>query len=163
MRRTPLKRKSGLKAKKTLKVKSGLKTRTKLLQKGKSTTSKIKEQIQAQLRRRVIARDGGCVLRNHPEAGLCGGYKSDGELILQAEHLNGRANSVSYAELDNVICLCQYHHIFFKKQNNALYWVLVRRHLGDRWANVEKFITDKSPHRMTAHDWRVALDSLIYE
>lgn len=88
-------------------------------------------------------------------AGACGGYNRDGDLILQAEHLNGRSNSISYAEPENCICLCKYHHIFFKPQKTALYWVLVRERMGlDWWLKVENWIKDKAPHRVTESEWR---------
>ncbi len=120
-----------------------------LRKKSKSTSAKAKERIQAKIRLLVIRRDGGCILRHYSEAGQCGGYNKDGELILQGEHLNGRANSVSYGEPENIVCLCQYHHIFFKKQQNALYWVLVRNHVGEkRWKKVQAWIMDRSSHRM---------------
>ena len=53
--------------------------------------------IQALLRAIVIITDGGCVLRFYTEAGACGGYTNAGDLILQAEHLVTRANSISSA------------------------------------------------------------------
>jgi len=125
-----------------------------LRKKSKSTSAKAKERIQAKIRLLVIRRDGGCILRHYSEAGQCGGYNKDGELILQGEHLNGRANSVSYGEPENIVCLCQYHHIFFKKQQNALYWVLVRNHVGEkRWKKVQAWIMDRSSHRMFTADW----------
>lgn len=135
--------------------------RTPLRRKGKSANTTVKDQIQAALRTKVILRDGGCLLRNHPQAGACGGYNNEGDLILQAEHLNGRANSISFAELDNVICLCKFHHIFFKKQNPALYWVLVRERIGlDRWLKVEAWIKDRKPHKLYQSDWEDALAAL---
>lgn len=140
---------------------STLKRKSRLSKKGKSASSKAKDRIQDLLRAHVIKRDGGCVLRHYDEAGECGGYRNDGELILQAEHLNGRASSVSYAELENIVCLCKYHHIFFKKYNTALYWVLIRRHLGEkRWKKVERWILDKTPYHMVASDWEKIANEL---
>ncbi len=128
--------------------------RSPLRRKSKSPSAKAKDRIQGLIREKVIERDGGCVLRHYDEAGECYMYRSDGELILQAEHLNGRANSVSYAELDNIVCLCKGHHFFFKKRQPALYWVLIRKHLGEkRWKKVEKWILDKTPHHMVTADW----------
>lgn len=128
----------------------------------KLTVSTVKQAIQDKLRQKVIERDGGCILRRYSEAGACGGYTKGGELILQAEHLNGRANSISYAKLNNAVCLCKYHHIFFKQQNSALYWVLVRKHLGEKqWSIVQGYILDKRPHHMVTADWRIALHKLL--
>ena len=93
-------------------------------------------------------------MRHYPVAGRCGGLRNDGELILQAEHLNGRANSVSYGDMDNIVCLCLNHHHFFKKRQSALYWVLIEKHIGaERWKKVSGWIMDKSAHRMYTADW----------
>lgn len=128
--------------------------RTALRRKSISPVSKAKERIQALLRQRAIERDGGCVLRTRPIAGHCGPTKSDGELILQGEHLNGRANSVSYAEMDNIVCLCLNHHFFFKKRQPALYWILIEEIIGPkRWEKVKGWIQDKSTHRTSLSDW----------
>jgi hypothetical protein len=35
----------------------------------------------------VIKRDGGCIMRDNPHAPPCNGYRADGELLLQADHL----------------------------------------------------------------------------
>lgn len=105
----------------------------------------------------MIARDNGCVLRFYPEAGDCGGYTKAGDLILQAEHLVTRANSASFAELDNVVCLCQRHHGYFKPQHSLLYWSLIERHIGpERWRKVQAWLHDARPHRMTERDWVMA-------
>lgn len=155
MKRTPLKRKTRLKAKRGLKTKSGLKKR------GKSTVSKIKNRIQALLRARAIERDGECVVgqyRNLLPATYyyCGPLRTDGEIIVQAEHLVGRSNSASYADMDNIILLCMRHHFYFKKQHGALYWSIVQTHIGpERWEKVKTWEADRSPHRMRAADWAV--------
>lgn len=137
--------------------------RTKKLKKtGTSPVSKTKKRIQALLRERAIERDGGCILRHDPDAaGKCGGYTKVGELILQGEHLNSRAHGVSFAEMDNIVCLCRNHHIFFKKKEPFLYQILVRAHIGERrWEKVEAWMKDKTPHRMTAKEWVNVEDSL---
>ena len=74
-----------------------------LRKKSKNPASQAKERIQALLRLLAIARDNGWVLRHYPEAEACGGYRNDGELILQAEHLNDRKYSVSFAEMNNIV------------------------------------------------------------
>jgi hypothetical protein len=126
--------------------------RTRLRKIGKSPVSKVKREIQAILRRIVIERDGGCVLRHHPKAGKCGGMSSTGNIILQAEHLNGRSHAVSFGELDNIVCLCTYHHLYFKKREPVLYWTLIRVHIGEeRWLKVEGWAKDRSPHKIDFH------------
>lgn len=128
---------------------------------GKSPVALLKKRIQALLRERVIERDGGCVLRNSPIAGSCGGYRNDGELILQAEHLNGRSHAVSYGDLDNIVCLCKNHHLFFKKREPLLYWTLIEEIVGPkRWEKIQAWVKDKTPHRMYAQDWLDVAESL---
>lgn len=145
MRRTPLKYRR-------ISLKSGGRLRVR----GVSSISTIKRDIQALLRELAIKRDSGCVLRYYPEASSCGGYRKDGELILQAEHLNGRGNSVSFADMDNIVTLCRNHHFYFKKRQSALYWYLIQEHIGPvRWMKVQAWIRDKTPHRMTLGDWRM--------
>lgn len=125
-----------------------------LRRKGKSETSKTKDRIQKLLRECVILRDKGCILRHYTEAGKCGGYRNDGELILQAEHLNTRERNISFGDLRNIVCLCLYHHGYFKQKQGALYWDLVRRHIGEkRWKWLQRVITDRKVYPMGAYEW----------
>jgi hypothetical protein len=89
--------------------------RTSLKQKSGSDTAQIKERIQALLRAAVIQRDGGCIFRDYSEAGACGGYRKDGELVLRADHLNTRARNISYGDVRLAVCACQRHHIFWNR------------------------------------------------
>lgn len=147
MKRTPLKRSS-----KPLK-------RTKLRLVGHSTTSELKIEIQALLRQIVIKRDGGCVLRNYPETGACGGYRKDGELILQAEHLHTRSNAASFADTRLVICLCSRHHIFYKPQHADEYYKIVRKHIGTiRSILLDRVQQDYSPHKVDLKMEKIALE-----
>lgn len=111
-----------------------------------------KSRIQPLLRDFVILRDGGCLLRKvTAEAGNCGGYRKDGGLILQAEHLNSRRHAISFADTRLVICLCERHHIFFKKQEPDLYYKLVKRLIGPtRTALLDQVEND---HRAHKADW----------
>jgi hypothetical protein len=129
--------------------------RSPLRQNGKSETAKAKVRIQALLREIAIQRDGGCVLRHFEEAGQCGGYgPKSGLLILQAEHLNTRERNVSFGDMRNIVCLCQRHHGYFKQQNGALYWDLIRRDIGPgRWAWLQRVIADRKIYPMSAYDW----------
>jgi hypothetical protein len=70
--------------------------RTQLAKKGTSDTALIKDEIQNYVRAIVIIRDGGCIARNEPWH-TCSGYRNDGELILQADHLITRGNGATYA------------------------------------------------------------------
>lgn len=85
---------------------------TPLRVKGHSDTATVKEEIQKTVRAIVIARDGGCIMRDlhyfdFPE---CGGYRKDGELILQADHLVTRSNSATFADTRLIVCVCKAHH-----------------------------------------------------
>lgn len=123
--------------------------RTKLRVKGVSTTTQIKDEIQAKLREGVIKRDGGCILRHYKEAGNCGGRRNDGELILQAEHLVTRSKTATFGDLKNCVCLCKYHHLFFKKQHSSLYWDLVRKHIGEeRYAWFQRARDDSRTYKV---------------
>lgn len=74
--------------------------------------------------------------------------------VLQAEHLVSRANSASYGDLRNIVCLCSRHHIFWKPQNSRRYWELIEELIGpERWEYVRATEADKSPHRMGAYEW----------
>jgi hypothetical protein len=54
----------------------------------------------------------------------------------------------------NIVCLCQRHHGYFKVQNGALYWVLIRRHIGEeRWGWLQRVIADRKICPMSASDW----------
>ena len=149
MKKTPLHRYTPLKARQALKARARLRYR------GVNEVSVIKEQIQAILRQIVILRDGGCWLRHYPEAGKCGGYRKDGELILQAEHLHTRSNSVSFADHRLVVCICKRHHIYWKPQYSSRYNELAEKFIGKErtklWHRVKN---DYSPHKI---DWKLEL------
>lgn len=128
--------------------KSPLKRKTKLRVAGKSTASQLKREIQAVLREAVIRRDAGCVLRSFSEAGNCSGP-------LQAEHLISRANSATFADFRNIVCLCQRHHIFWKPQHSRLYWELIEEVIGpERWRFIKLAEVDHRPYKT---DWKLAL------
>lgn len=134
---------------------SGMK-RSRLKKESDSPTAVIKRDIQARLRDGAILRDGGCVLRHFPEAGECFDRRKDGELILQAEHLITRANSATYADLRNIVCLCRGHHLKFKKQHSYLYWKLIERQIGpDRWKWFKLAEADK--RKINKPDWKLSL------
>lgn len=140
MKRTPLKQST-----KPLK-------RTRLRLEGKSDAATLKRDIQAILRQIVIKRDGGCLLRGH---GKC-------TEILQGEHLITRANNATFADTRNIVCLCTYHHLFFKKQHPLLYWELIEQKIGaHRWAWVKLALHDRfKPAKV---DLKLAKIALTYE
>lgn len=135
--------------------------RTKLRMRGISDTSVLKEQIQAALRDVVIKRDKGCLLRDYKETGLCGPYKKDGKLVLQAEHLNTRSRMISFADSRLAVCLCQRHHIFWKPQNSARYWEIIEEMIGPkRWELFQQVKSDYKTHKV---DLKMALIYLRQE
>lgn len=115
---------------------------------GISDSTQLKKQIQAKLRELVILRDGGCWLRHFPESGKCGGFRNDGALILQGEHLNTRSSGRSFADSRLVVCICQRHHIYWKPQFSSKYNELAEKFIGTKrtklWHQVRD---DKSPHK----------------
>lgn len=139
MKRTPFKR-----SQKPLR-------RTKLRLAGVSDTSTLKREIQALLRQIVIRRDGGCLLRGK---GSC-------TEILQAEHLITRANSRTYADTRNAVCLCTYHHLFFKKQYSQIYWEWIEEKIGEKRWNWYKLARDDRSYFKP--DWKLAHIALTEE
>lgn len=127
--------------------------RSKLNVVGHSDTSIIKRNIQALVRELGIRRDGGCILRNYSEANQCGGYRNDGELILQAEHLVSRSNNATFGDMRNIVTLCKYHHLYFKKQHGNIYWNCIHKHIGpELW----KWIKAVEQDRITKKtDWKL--------
>lgn len=140
--------------------------RTRLKTKGTSPTALFKEQIQAILREIVIKRDGGCIFRHYqfditPQYRKCGGYRKDGELILQAEHLHTRANASSFSDTRLVICICQRHHIYYKPQHSDEYYRIVKKHIGPaRTKLLQAVQEDRSAHKV---DLALALVALKQE
>jgi hypothetical protein len=104
------------------------------------------------------------VLRHYPEAGACGGYRNDGELVLQGEHLNSRTNAVTYGDMRNIVCLCRHHHIDWKPQHSRLYWKLIHQHIGpERSAWLDRVQEDKRPYRFYTSDWQAIEVALTAE
>ena len=140
--------------------------RTKIRVKGTSTTAQLKDDIQATLREIVILRDGGCWLRNYkervnPQYMNCGGYRKDGGLILQAEHLHSRSNANSFSDSRLVVCCCQRHHIYYKPQFSDEYNALARDFIGEERAKLwDRVRDDRSPHKQ---DLRLELLALKQE
>lgn len=123
------------------------------------TAQTVKNRIQALLRQIGLIRDKGCVLA--PFQGkngipYCNGYRSDGELIYQYDHLNSRAHNVSYAEPKLGVILCKGHHGWksFTDNNKKKYDALVRTIIGPErtklWDKVEE---DRRTYPMTKWDW----------
>lgn len=172
MKRTALKRKTPLRSNnKPLRRTSLARGNKPLLRKaplhveGKSTATQLKKEIQAYLRLLVIHRDGGCVLRNAPGVPPCNGYRKDGEMIYQADHLITRGNSATFADTRLVVCLCKGHHGWKSVGNNLRkeeYDRIVRSLLSpDRVALWDR--CEAESWRPTKMDWSLELTALKQE
>jgi hypothetical protein len=132
---------------------------------GKSDTAEVKKRIQALLRQGVIARDGGCLLRNIRH---CNGLPGVTGVVLQADHLITRANSATFGDMRLVVCLCKRCHSWKSLGDNlrkAQYDQLVRSLLPqDRVALWDKAEQDMwRPHPMRENDWRLVEVALAAE
>lgn len=145
----------------TMNMKKISKLPRKLKIQGHETSKDLKTDIQSLVRSIAIIRDGGCVLRHYPEAGQCGGFRKDGQLILQGEHLITRSSSSTYGDTRNIVCLCLRHHKYFKPQYSKIYWDLIKRYLGPKkWKWVELAELDKKAHKV---DWKLTKLALEQE
>ncbi len=123
--------------------------RTKLRLVGKSTSTELKKDIQALLREIAILTYKTCVLSKYPETGACGSYKANGELILQAEHLNSRSHTATFGDMRNIVLLCQRHHIYWKPQNSQKYWELIEKIIGkERWQWYKRATEDRRAYKV---------------
>lgn len=123
--------------------------RTRLRVAGTSTTKELKDEIQALLRELAIKIYGTCVLSKYPETGACGSYTKAGNLILQAEHLNGRSHTATFGDIRNIVLLCQRHHIYWKPQNSQKYWELIKEIIGEeRWNWYQRCKEDRTAHKI---------------
>jgi hypothetical protein len=141
--------------------------RVKLRLQSHSETAEIKREIQRVAREVVILRDGGCVFRVLP-GHTCSGYRNDGELILQADHLIPRNNSATYADTRLIVCVCMGIHGWKSAGGNARkaqYDAMVKRLLPPARAKLwEQAEADKyRPHRMGTYDWLIELTALNAE
>ena len=128
---------------------------------GTSNASILKRDIQEILREIGIVRDGGCVFRDFPETGKCGGYRKDGKLILQFDHLNSRIHAISFSDSRLGILVCKRHHLYFKKQYPVKYEEIARKVIGkERCDLLDKVRADKSPHKV---DLKLAIVVLLDE
>lgn len=134
--------------------------RTKLAKKSKSPRAVLKDQIQALLRDIVIKRDKGCILRGLTGIPECGGYRNDGGLILQAEHLITRGSTNYFGDTRNVVCLCKYHHIIWKPQYSKDYWEAIEKVLPpNRWQWYLRAKADNRPYPVDLKIVKIGLES----
>lgn len=145
MKRTAFKRKVGAPLK-----------RTKLRKKGKSETSKLKDEIQALLRQIVIKRDGKCILH-----GLrCIHEYGVDDVVWQAEHLIERSNSATFADSRLVVLVCKNCHGWkhFRKSNHDQYdeWVKTKlpKERVELWERCRA--NQWRPASAGSYDWKLA-------
>lgn len=160
-----MKRSGFLKRKTPLRAKTGLKHYKKLCVAGHSDTADLKADIQALLRHIVILRDGGCFLRHFrhridPQYEECGPTRSDGLLVLQAEHLHSRANASAFSDSRLVVCCCQRHHIYYKAQHSAEYNELAREFIGPERSKLwDRVREDRRAYKVDLKLAKVALEA----
>lgn len=133
------------------------------------TAQTVKVRIQSLLRAIAIERDKECVLtpfQGKNSIPYCNGYRNDGELVLQYDHLNSRAFNVSFADPRLGVLVCKGHHGWksFGDNNKKLYDKLIRNIIGtaraDLWDKVEQ---DRRTYPMGRADWLVIEISLRAE
>ncbi len=123
-------------------------------QHSKTPSSLAKQDIQRLAREIVILRDGGCIMRDLPEFGQCNGFRGDGELILQANHLITRGKNVGYANTLLIVCMCKGHHKGFHSQREKEYRAAIGKLIGaKRRALLKRVEEDRKIYNMTASDW----------
>jgi hypothetical protein len=141
--------------------------RTKLRVVGHSTTTELKQDIQDLVREIVIIRDGGCVFKKE-KGHVCSGWKNNGEIVLQADHLLSRGNSGTFADTRLIVCVCKGIHGWKSVGNNLRkteYDERVKKliskdrvELWDEW-DKKRFLSC----RMTAYDWKMEIVNLKSE
>ena len=144
--------------------------RTALRVQGFSDTATIKREIQYVAREIVIARDGGCLLRDLHYDGIpeCDGYANNGQLILQCDHLVTRSNSATFADTRLMVCVCRGHHAWKslgsnarKKEYDELVRTLISPERVKLWDECER--DSWRPVRTTTYDWQLQLAALKQE
>ena len=112
--------------------------------KKKSSKQKVKLRIQKLLLEICRIRDKRCVLEGMG-VGRCGGLTS-------ADHILRRGISRTYAETDNVVCLCWYHHFQWKASNPTIYTELIRNIIGEaRFQYIHQLAKEQKIY--TEKDW----------
>ena len=112
--------------------------------KKQTSKQKVKLKIQKELLRLCRQRDKECVLRDMG-VGRCGGVTS-------ADHIITRQISRTFAELDNIVCLCWYHHFQWKPSNPTIYTKLIKEIIGEAKFNYIHQIAKEEAH-YTITDW----------
>lgn len=120
----------------------------------KSLVAQVKRRIQQLVRKIVILRDGGCVLRGLEFGPCTSSFTKDGHLVLQADHLVSRGKNIGFADTRLIVCLCEGHHtkktFAWKKQIEAKYRELIGRERTALWDRAE---ADTKSYPMGLWEW----------
>lgn len=141
--------------------------RTKLKLVGDSDTATLKKEIQRLVREIVIKRDGGCVFRKI-KGHRCNGFRNDGKLILQADHLISRSNSATFGDTRLIVCICKGAHGWKsvgsnlrKNEYDALLKSILPKERVKLWEKCEK--ESWKPKRTGSYDWKLQILALNQE
>ncbi len=143
--------------------------RTRLRIVGHSSTSELKIEIQALLRQICLIRDEVCILSHYqdqitPQYRQCGGFRKDGNMIYQAEHLLSRERAIGFTDTRLIVLLCKRHHFFYKKQYPEEYYRVIRKHIGpERSALLDRVQQDYTPYKVDLKLEKLALEKELAE
>jgi hypothetical protein len=133
--------------------------RSYLKRKSKSETALLKDEIQATVRKIVIKRDGGCILRDIRH---CNGLPDTPGVVLQADHLISRSHAGTFADPRLIVCVCRSCHGWKSLGSNlrkAEYDRLVRTILPpDRVALWDR--AEQNSWKPSKVDWKLELIAL---
>lgn len=122
--------------------------------KRKDTVKKAKDRIQHLLHDLAILKWKDCEAKGIDR--LCSGP-------LSADHIESRMFSNTYAEIKNIILLCEGHHIYWKKQHPKRWAALVDDRRGSELVNWLRSEARKSNRTWTLRDWLAAEEKLKEE
>lgn len=117
----------------------------------KDTVKKCKDRIQALLRANAIKTWKQCEAR---------GLDQGCDEILQADHIESRMFSNTYARLDNIILLCHAHHFYWKKRHPMRWAALIEKTRGKEKLEELRREARKSNRTWTLKDWQKAEENL---
>lgn len=130
----------------------------------KTPAQLAKEEIQELVRQIVIKRDGGCIYRGRKDLPPCNGYRGDGELILQADHLITRGKNIGFADTKLIVCACKGHHTAKTFDPNDIYPAIIKELIGEERAKYwDKVKADRRPYHYTLWDWQKTILALKQE
>ena len=123
----------------------------------KTESAQAKQRIQELLRKIGLQRQKGkCFFEGKVvdyRVHQCSGWRADGELVMQYDHLNSRAYNVSYANPDCGVVICKGLHLW-KKYHKDTYDKAARKYIGKKRRELwDRVADDKKIYPMSAYDW----------